>query len=80
MDCLIFLFLCHASLKAFSCISSYCHDLSFTGKSFSKVESTPSDKIHLLPYLGTSTTQVFDEQSPSGNDYLAEVNITVAYI
>lgn len=24
-------------------------------------------------YYGTSTTQVFDEQSPSGNDYLAEV-------
>lgn len=24
-------------------------------------------------YLGTSETEVFDEQSPSGNDYLAEV-------
>lgn len=36
--------------------------------------------LHMLnnpiPFIfsGASETQVFDEQSPSGNDYLAEVN------
>lgn len=26
-----------------------------------------------VPHSGTSETRVFDEQSPSGNDYLSEV-------
>lgn len=32
--------------------------------------------IYFLPMvcLGSSETEVFDEKSPSGNDYLAEVN------
>lgn len=29
----------------------------------------------LSKYSGTSETQVFDESSPSGNDYLAEVSL-----
>lgn len=35
-------------------------------------------KVHVSSVgSGTSETKVFDEQSPSGNDYLAEVSYTI---
>lgn len=38
--------------------------------------------IYFLPMvcLGSSETEVFDEKSPSGNDYLAEVNEKFLYL
>lgn len=51
-----------------------------TSKVVDFINNSPSDsrpKVFVsataVGYYGTSETQVFDEQSPSGNDYLAEV-------
>ncbi|MED6131526.1 Complement component 1 Q subcomponent-binding protein, mitochondrial [Stylosanthes scabra] len=66
------------SLPLLDCIDLKIHTIS--AKVVELINSAPEDirpKVFVsataVGYYGTSETQVFDEQSPSGNDYLAEV-------